>query len=77
MSSFVQYLVQSVPDAAYVASGRYPPPPPRTLGERVVHTSVAVGAALAVLFGLLVATAHAQVGPVSTGWSAAGAAGTW
>jgi hypothetical protein len=75
MSSFVQYLVQSVPDAAYVASGQYPPPPPRTLGEWVVHTSVAIGAALALAFGVLVATAHAQVvGPMPTGWHAAGAA---
>ena len=74
MSSFVQYLVQSVPDAAYVASGRYPPPPSRTLGEHFVHTSVAIGAALALAFGVLVATAHAQVGPMPTGWHAAGTA---
>ncbi len=76
MSSLMQYLVQSVPDAAYVASGQYPPPPPRTLGEHVVHTGVGVAAALAVAFGLLVATAHAQagapVGPMPSGRYAAG-----
>ncbi len=40
MSSLMQYLVQSVADAAYVASGQYPPAPPRTLGEHVVHVGV-------------------------------------
>lgn len=67
MPSLVQYLMQSLPDAAYVTAGQYPLPAPRTFGERVVRAGVAVGAVLAVIFALLVAAAHAQVGPMPTG----------